>query len=186
MRERAEIRSLITMWVKTMEQSFKGQSLVIRKASVMDASAILILWQDAAKWLQAKGIDQWNPEGFTLERVIKYMNNGSDIYLAQLIDEYVGTFTITWKDPFIWGELDNSESGYIHKLAVDRKFKGLGIGHKLLRLAEDEIRKKGKKFIRLDCMADNIKLNQYYRDYGYQYIDRTDGEGWSANLYEKH
>ncbi|GAA0133994.1 hypothetical protein YSY43_08340 [Paenibacillus sp. YSY-4.3] len=97
----------------------------------------------------------------------------------------VGTYILTWSDPFIWQELDNAESGYIHRFAVHREYRGLDIGKYLLESAEQQIRLKGKSWIRLDCMAENPRLNQYYRDYGFQYIRRIDGEGWSANLYEK-
>lgn len=34
-------------------------------------------------------------------------------------------------------------------------------------------------------MADNERLNRYYLDAGYTHIRRFDGDGWSANLYEK-
>ncbi|WP_230873622.1 GNAT family N-acetyltransferase [Paenibacillus woosongensis] len=113
------------------------------------------------------------------------MNDGSDVYLAEWNNEIVGTYTLTWSDPLIWQELDNLESGYIHRFAVNRKYRGLDIGKYLLKSAEQQIRIKGKKWIRLDCMAENPRLNQYYGDYGFQYIRRIDGEGWSANLYEK-
>jgi ribosomal protein S18 acetylase RimI-like enzyme len=168
-----------------MKLDDEDQLLLIRSASLADAPIVLNLWQSSAKWLQSRGIDQWNPEKFTLESVLEFLKNGSDVYLAEINNEFVGTYLITWTDPFIWRELDNSESGYIHRLAVNRQFIGKGIGLKLLRSAEEQIRIKGKKYIRLDCMADNKRLNQYYRDSGYQYIRRIDGEGWSAHLYEK-
>lgn len=163
----------------------EDQAIIIRPASLDEAPIVFNLWLGSAKWLQAKNIDQWNPVRFALEHVIEYMNSGSDVYLAVMNNEFVGTYLITWEDPFIWKELDDSESGYIHRFAVSRQFKGMGIGIKLLRIAEEQIRSKGKKHIRLDCMADNERINQYYRDAEFQYVRRMDEEGWSVNLYEK-
>ena len=163
----------------------ENQKINIRPASRDDAPIILNLWKGSAEWLQSNDIDQWNPEEFNLERVLKFMNRESDIYLASIDNEIVGTYLITWQDPFIWKELDNSESGYIHKLAVNRNFKGKGIGLQLLRSAEEQIKGKGKRYVRLDCMADNIRLNQYYKDAGFQFVRRIEMNNWSAHLYEK-
>jgi ribosomal protein S18 acetylase RimI-like enzyme len=162
----------------------EDQDLKIRMATIEDAPTVLDLWQGAARWLQSKNINQWRPENFSLDKVHKYIA-GSDVYLAEMSREIVGTYLITWNDPFIWKELDNGLSGYIHKFSVSRKQKGMGIGLRLLRSAEEQIRNNGKEYIRLDCMADNERLNRYYRDAGFKYIRRIDGEGWSANLYEK-
>lgn len=160
-------------------------NLIIRPARGDEASAVLNLWQMSARWLNAKGIYQWRPEYFQIEKVMRFLNDGSEVYLAELDSQYVGTYVITWSDPHIWRELDCSEAGYIHKFAVNRDYQGLGIGGLLLKSAEEQIKLKGKTLIRLDCMADNARLNQYYEEHGYDFVRRMNGDGWSANLYEK-
>lgn len=70
-----------------------------------------------------KGSTKWRPEYFNLEQVLEFMNDGSDVYLAEWNNEIVGTYILTWSDPFIWQELDNLESGYIHRFAVNRKYR---------------------------------------------------------------
>ncbi|WIV20322.1 GNAT family N-acetyltransferase [Paenibacillus polygoni] len=169
--------------MKTSETS--NSSIVIRSASLSEAPIILNLWQNSAKWLNSKGIYQWRPEFFNVDQVIEFLTNGSDVYIAELNSEAVGTYIITWSDPYIWGELDNNDSGYIHRFAVNRDYIGKKIGYTLLKTAEQQIKTKGKTFVRLDCMAANNKLNAYYQDYGFNYIRTINGEGWSANLYEK-
>ncbi|WP_337100027.1 GNAT family N-acetyltransferase [Paenibacillus sp. YIM B09110] len=159
--------------------------VVIREAMHEDAETILNLWQSSARWLLANGIKQWRPEYFHLEQVIEFMNDGSNMYLAELNGVPVGTYVITWSDPYIWQELDSTDAGYIHRFAVNRDYKGSGIGSCLIRSAEEQIRQSGKSLVRLDCMAANPRLNQYYRDLGFKYVRRLDSEGWSANLYEK-
>lgn len=156
----------------------------IRRAHPEDARAVLAIWLDAAEWLQEKGIDQWHPSRFSLEGAVAAIRD-SEVYLAESGHEAVGTFLIAWSDSAIWGERDNAESGYIHRLAVRRDCKGMGLGLKLLRHAEREIARRGRRLVRLDCMADNERLNRYYRDAGYTHVGRLDADGWSANLYEK-
>lgn len=166
-----------------MEQ--RETELMIRLALPKEAPIILNLWQESARWLNSKEIYQWRPEYFNSEQVIEFMNDGSEVYLAEMNNQVVGTYTLTWSDPLIWKELDNPDSGYIHRFAVNRDFKGQNIGLLLLKSAEENIRHKGKTLIRLDCMADNLRLNQYYKDYGFQYIRRVELGSWSASLYEK-
>ncbi|MGC5770800.1 GNAT family N-acetyltransferase [Paenibacillus pabuli] len=163
----------------------RDTKLIIRQALPEEAPVVLNLWQESARWLNSKEIYQWRPEYFNLEQVIEFMTDGSEVYLAEMNHETVGTYTLTWSDPQIWKELDNPDSGYIHRFAVNRDFKGQDIGLLLLKSAEENIRHKGKTMIRLDCMADNLRLNQYYKDYGFQYIRRVELGSWSASLYEK-
>jgi len=165
-------------------QNLAHRPLNIRPATPDDAQDVLNVWMNAAEWLQSKGIDQWNPEQFSLDFVMACIRD-SEVFLAEAGHAIVGTYLLTWSDPSIWRELDNAESGYIHKLAVRRDFKGQGIGRLLLEHAENRIMEQGKRCIRLDCMADNERLNRYYLDAGYTYVRRFDGDGWSANLYEK-
>jgi Acetyltransferases len=160
------------------------RELRIRPASPEDARDVLAIWMSAAEWLRDRGIDQWNPSQFSLEAAAAAIRN-SEVYLAELGHEAAGTYLLAWSDVLIWKELDNAESGYIHRLAVRRDLKGMGLGLRLLRHAERQIAGRGKRFIRLDCMADNERLNRYYRDAGYTRVGRSDGDGWSANLYEK-
>ncbi|MNR41332.1 Acetyltransferase (GNAT) family protein [compost metagenome] len=109
----------------------------------------------------------------------------NDVFVALLNGEFVGCFSVQWKYEEIWGDKFHDNAGYVHRLVVARKFKGQGIGERLLSWAEIYIGKQGKDWLRLDCMADNPTLNEYYRSLNMDYRGRYDGRGWSANLYER-
>ncbi len=160
------------------------EGIRIRGATRADAETILGLWRRSAEWLLSNGIVQWRPEHFHPDNVLAFLSDGSDVYVAELDQVAVGTYVITWSDPVIWEELDDGESGYIHRFAVNRAYKGRGIGQALIRAAVNQIKQKGKKRVRLDCMADNPRLNRYYRELGFRFVRRLDASGWSANLYE--
>ncbi|MBD3922149.1 GNAT family N-acetyltransferase [Paenibacillus sp. PR3] len=160
------------------------KSLKIRHATHDEAPIVLELWQMSARWLNAKGIYQWRPEYFRLEQVVEFMDNGSDVYVAEHEGTIVGTYVLTWSDPMIWRELDHNDAGYIHRFAVNRDYKGLGMGTLLIHSAIEEIRRRGKKVVRLDCMAENPRLNQYYREFGFGFVRRLEFDNWAANLYE--
>lgn len=162
-----------------------GQSTLLRRAEPADLPSILALWLEASDWItHTLGIVQWKPGSFHLEGVTEHFRE-TDMFVAQEGDDIVGSFSVQWADPYIWGELDNDRSGYVHRLVVSRSYGGKGLGRQLLQGAESYIAANGKTHIRLDCMADNAKLNQYYRDCGFVYMGRADRRYFSASLFEK-
>ncbi|UJF35508.1 GNAT family N-acetyltransferase [Paenibacillus hexagrammi] len=158
--------------------------ITILRAAEDDLSDVLRLWLEAAEWLEVKGILQWRPNSFTQESVLEHYQK-TELYIAKLNETIVGSFSIQWSDEFIWEELNNNSSGYIHRLVVARNFKGMNLGIELLTWAERYIQSTGKKASRLDCMADNQHLNTFYRKAGYNYIKRINRKYWSASLFEK-
>lgn len=170
--------------MKTNEIITEVGEVYIIRASEDDLTIILKLWLEAAEWLSAKGIYQWKPNSFTLESVQEHYQK-TELFLAKLNDTVVGSFSIQWSDDFIWKELNNHDSGYIHRLVVSREHKGMSLGKKLLMCAEEYIKISGKKTSRIDCMADNERLNNFYKNAGYNYICRIDRKYWSASLFEK-
>ncbi|MFD1135927.1 GNAT family N-acetyltransferase [Paenibacillus urinalis] len=162
--------------------------LEVLPARLTDGPEILELWTGAARWIQAKGINQWHPDEFNLAQTEQLiMDRELEFFVAKTDGIIIGTLYICWSDPVVWGELnDAASSGYIHRFAVKRSHLGQGVGRELLLWAEDYIRIKGKKQIRLDCMADNERLNQYYVTSGYIHKKLLHWDnGWKINLYEK-
>ena len=57
------------------------------------------------------------------------------------------------------------EAGYIHRIAVRREARGLGV--ELLQMAERVTASSGRKSLRLDCFAGNDALCGYYERAGF-------------------
>lgn len=183
--KKERLKQVINKWIE-VTKDMKNIQIEVHRATEDESQIILDLWKGSARWIQSKGINQWNPDSLNINQVQECFNNGFEIYLARWNEEVVGTLYICWSDPILWEELDNDESGYIHRFAVSRDHAGNGIGKQFIRWAEDYIRDRGKKFIRLDCMAENARLNQYYLDAGYKHIRFLEWKnGWKINLYEK-
>ncbi|MFS0722407.1 GNAT family N-acetyltransferase [Paenibacillus sp. 1P07SE] len=162
-----------------------SESLAIRRATVDDVEGILFLLTDAARWIHtAHGFWQWRVESFTFENVHTFVQD-HEVFVALQGHELVGCFSVQWGYEIIWGEQYHEHAGYVHRLCVSRHRKGKGIGRELLRYAESYIHAQGKRWIRLDCMADNPSLNAYYTSLGFVRQGRFDAQFWSANLYEK-
>lgn len=162
-----------------------ADGLHIRRARHEDMRMLQALYMEAADWIRdTKGIRQWRPEMFSDAR-IEQLFREQDVYAAYMDGRLAGGFSIHWGFEEIWGDRYSEDAGHVHRLAVARAFKGLGLGSRLLQRAERIIGERGKTWLRLDCMADNPSLNAYYMRQGLRHCGRYDGDGWSANLYER-
>jgi len=159
--------------------STTSNDINFKLASNDDTSTIITLLKEVAQWLKDKDIDQW---GYLLsggddEEITDAISNG-DTYLVLKEDEVTGTFTISsqqseW-DLHIFGEDLLQNSLYLHRLAVRPSSMGLGIARKILHSIPSFIINK-KEYIKLDCVATNSKLNNFYKSNDFEYIGITDG-----------
>lgn len=161
--------------------------LTIRRAKSSEKNVVLAIKQDAARWLENKGIHQW--AGILMapgeDMVHKRVHEG-EVYLAFQGEDPVGTVSILWEDPISWGEKGkDGKAGYMHGLAVLRRYAGKAVGKEILRWAMDVIRSKNK-MIRMDCMAENPRINRYFKDLDFTYAGvSTLPSGFKVSLFEK-
>jgi GNAT superfamily N-acetyltransferase len=155
------------------------------EATDSDTSALLSLRDDAARWLLTRRIEQWRPGEipYSWERGGDY-----SVFVLWRGEDLVGTVTILWDDPVIWGE-QAVPAGYVHNLIVARPFGGQGLGLGLLQWAEDYVAESGRSLARLDCGAWGRRLRDLYESVGYRWV-RDQQYPWlepnlALSLYEK-
>jgi len=107
-----------------------------------------------------------------------------EVFLARIGNDVVGTITLQWSDPVFWNGA-SPDAGYVHKFAVVRAHAGRKIGEKMLRWAEKQALLAGKNYLRLDCLASNRIIRDYYEKVGYVHKCDVSPTGWRASLYEK-
>lgn len=158
--------------------------LQIRLAINTETKQIIQLLKEIATWLKSEEIDQWSyllSEGEDDEIEQAILN--SETYVAEYDKKLIGTFTISsilseW-DLNLWGNQVN-RSLYLHRLAIDIVHKGNGWGYEIIRWIEEEF--SGQyMYLRLDCVSNNPRLNQFYRECGFNFIGYSNG----FNKYEK-
>ncbi len=159
------------------------EQIRVVKAESQDLDTVLEILRDAASWLLSKGIDQWRPESFSRETIAEKIKLG-EVYLAKKNQQLVGTITLQWSDRFFWVD-DDTDAGYVHKLAIKPSYTGKGLGQQLLEWAEQTTKAAGKNYLLLDCMFENPRIRRYYEDAGFTFRGEVRGVGWNAALYEK-
>jgi len=156
----------------------------IIKAQQGDLDKVLEILDEASRWLSSKGLEtQWLASP-TFRQTIKDNIDRGEVYVVKDVKETVGTITLQWNDRKFWGDLP-PDAGYIHKLAIVRSRAGQHLGLRLLHWAEDKTRAESKRYLRLDCIASNKIIREYYEKAGFTHIRDTEMPGWKASLYEK-
>jgi ribosomal protein S18 acetylase RimI-like enzyme len=159
------------------------EDLVLRQARPADLDTVVSMLEEAARWMVRRGIEGWTPDGFSRDRIAVLIERG-EIYLAVLAGRPTGTFALQWSDRETWGDVPD-DAGYIHGLAIRREFAGTGLGREMLVRAEQMVSRSEREYLRLDCVADNEALNEYYRRAGFAYRGRAVVRGLAVALYEK-
>jgi len=159
-------------------------NLKVRQAGLHDVDIVLGILDEAAGWLKQREIPSvWKPGGFSGQSFLAQISHG-EVYVALVDDTAAGTFILQWSDSPFWGERP-PDSGYIHKLAVRPDFAGRGIGREMLRWAEARAKSAGKRFLRLNCMAGDRKIRDYYERAGFTHRGDVVEPRGRASLYEK-
>ncbi|MFF8536490.1 GNAT family N-acetyltransferase [Streptomyces sp. SAS_267] len=149
--------------------------LQFRLAETADLATLVRLRDDAAHWMLAHGITgQWQPGQLDEEHFRRAMTRG-EVWIAEADGRVAGAWELWWEDEDAWGP-QPPVAGYVHRLMVDRSSARPGTGRLLLRAAERRVAATGRGTVRLDCLADNARLNDYYLDAGYRIVGHKAGK----------
>ncbi|MFF8727990.1 GNAT family N-acetyltransferase [Streptomyces sp. NPDC015171] len=150
-------------------------TITLREGGPDDLPVLLGMLDSSVEWLVAQGrTAQWGTrplsrsEG-TVAAVTRAMAEGTT-YLAEVDGAPAATLTLTDGPGAYLSHLPapGEPERYIHWLASDRRFKGLGAGSALLAHAAEETRRAGVGLLRVDCYAGgDRRLVAYYEANGF-------------------
>jgi|SRR5438876_4305931 len=137
-------------------------------AKAEDLDMILEILNEAARWVVSRGRKGWKPGSFSSQSINEQIER-EEVYSGRIGGEIVGTITLQWRDKMFWAETPQ-DAGYIHKLAVRPAYGGKGIGLQLIRWAENQASTIRKRYLRLNCLASDRGLCDYYEKAGFKHI----------------
>jgi len=140
--------------------------LGVGPAAPDEAPRLLELREQAAGWLQDKGVRQWLPGEVSLDEICQQVDNGQWFVLRRAGTIVAGLRLLAADEP-VWG-LQPANAAYLHDLLVDRRHAGKELGAALLNWAERHARAAGLSYLRLDCLASNTTLRSYYAAAGFE------------------
>ncbi|MDQ8733954.1 GNAT family N-acetyltransferase [Paenibacillus sp. LHD-38] len=160
------------------------------QAKPEDTEAVLQLLVQTAEWLRSKGSKQWSGllHGEDSHQTQEAIKRG-EVYIFLQGSMLAGMVMLmqqesAW-DRGLWGDEGHESSVYLHRLNINREAAGKGLGEAIVRWSDSGIHFPGKDRIRLDCIASNAKLNQFYLDCGYEFKGSASNEISTFNKYEK-
>ncbi len=149
-------------------QTDKTYDIEIIRTTKEDLADIFWLFKQAMELQGKNGYRVWdNIDKIGLEKDIENrlqykILKGNDILCI---------FSIQHNDPFIWRDRDQNDAIYLHRIVVNPKFKGQKQFEKVLNWAKQFARQNNLKFIRMDTWADNEKIIDYYKSFGFEFIE---------------
>lgn len=146
-------------------------TLRIISAQPDDLPRYIDLLEEVADWLASRGIRQWRPGTFRLS-VDFYAESIrlGEVQLAFCGDALVGTLRLLLEEPIVWPEVVEDDAVYLYNVAVRRTWADQQLGRRLLEWASHRASSLGRRCVRLDCVADNAFLRDYYTQAGF--VDR--------------
>jgi len=163
-------------------------NLKFKIAESNDLQTVLAVLRDAALWLEAKNIDQWQNYINPVDDLREWIEQGisdREVFLIYLDEKAIATFRLLWADLRFWPDKNDGRAGYIHSFAVITEFRGQGLGDIVLQWIEAKCLKRKKEYLRLDCSAKNPGLQKYYRDQGFQVVETREAQGYLNVFFEK-
>jgi ribosomal protein S18 acetylase RimI-like enzyme len=157
------------------------QGAVLVRTDEDGLPAVLDVLEDAAGWLASIGHEAWPVGSFaaagTRERrqVVDALETG-ELYLVTIAGDPAATMSLFEQDERFWPGAPRNAL-YVHKLAVRRRFAGIGVGEAMLAWAERRARERRKPYLRLDTDPDNPGILAYYERHGFRRVgDAVDGD----------
>ncbi|MBQ3352681.1 GNAT family N-acetyltransferase [Candidatus Saccharibacteria bacterium] len=133
------------------------------------------------EWFKDNEIKQWSKylQNHPKEEFLEAIEN-KNFYIIKVNNELVAGFEISTNSKD-WND-DTTPAYYIYKVVTKVGHKDLGqiIFDKCKELAKRD----GKKYLRLDCLKSNEKLNKIYEEHNFKLVRYGKNDKYSYSLRE--
>jgi len=138
-------------------------NITIKQANENDIPVIEDILLDAVNHF---GI--WSKERVSWKEGLSKDFAPEDFHIAYIDGNPAGCMALVDFAPFFWTEpVKKGESLFLRRLAVKRFASGRNFSKNLLEYAVNKCREKNIKTLRLDCDANNDKVNKIYKSFGF-------------------
>ena len=141
---------------------------IVVKAKKKDLDIICQLFEAAILFQKLNDYTGWN----SYDR--QYLQTDIEKGLLFKIisgEDIICIFCICYRDELIWRAMENGNALYLHRIVLNRQFKGGKAFPKVLEWALVHAAEKHLDNIRMDTWAVNEKIINYYKSYGFAFIE---------------
>lgn len=139
----------------------------IELANLNNLDAILKLYSERIEWFRENSIKQWSAYEKNHPKIefIEAINQRS-YYILKKDNEIIAGFELS-TDSRLWND-KTTDAYYIYKVVTKVGYKNIGkqLFAKCIEIAKED----NKKYLRLDCLRMNKKLNKIYEQHNFRLI----------------
>lgn len=147
-------------------------SFMVEMTNLSDLPVVLWMFEQAMA-VNKPGYKVWPT--IDTAALQKDIENGLQYKLIQT-NQIRCVFSVQFSDPFIWGDRDRTDAVYLHRIVVHPDFKGQRQFDCVLEWAKGLSRQRKLSCIRMDTWADNDRIINYYKSFGFAFVGvRTTG-----------
>lgn len=139
----------------------------ILNSTTDDLKAIFELYDAAIAHQKAVSNMHWLPFD---EQMVKMEITENRQWKLVMDGQIACVFATAYTDAAIWGEKDIDPSVYIHRIVTNPDFRGRNFVGAIVEWSKQHGKALGKKFVRLDTWAENLKLKAVYLRNGFQFL----------------
>ncbi|HEX8040677.1 MAG TPA: GNAT family N-acetyltransferase [Chryseosolibacter sp.] len=140
----------------------------VRNTEPRDADQIFTLFDLSVQYQEQKGYPSWR--NYDKHSILQDIKDKAQYKVV--VDSTIGiVFSIGYSDKVIWRELDQGNSLYLHRIVVNQAYKGRKLFGTILSWAIEHCRQKHLASIRMDTWADNPTIINYYKSFGFTFIE---------------
>jgi ribosomal protein S18 acetylase RimI-like enzyme len=143
-------------------------NIKIVKAEPDDVSLVCDLFEKAIHFVKISNYIGW--KNYDVDFIKTDIGNGL-LYKIVVDAEVAGIFSVCYTDKLIWRERETGNAMYLHRIVLNRDFKGVKIFNIVLDWAIRHAALRNLDCVRMDTWADNEKLINYYKTYGFRFIE---------------
>lgn len=133
-----------------------------------DLNFIYFLFQEAINFQKKNNFIVW--KGYDKKVLKKDIENKLQ-YKILINEEIACVFSICYSDPYIWREMENGDAVYIHRMVVSPGHHGKKHFDKVLNWVLTDAKQKKLKFVRMDTWAENRRIIEYYKSFGFKFLE---------------
>ncbi|MBZ0247846.1 MAG: GNAT family N-acetyltransferase, partial [Cyclobacteriaceae bacterium] len=133
-----------------------------------DLDTIYGLFESAIAYQRKNTYPVW--KGYDKIALIKDIEEGNQ-YKITMGKDIAMLFSVCYSNPLIWGERENGNALYLHRIVVNPAYKGNKLFAMVLAWSIFHGRLNKIPFIRMDTWADNPIMINYYKSFGFYFVD---------------
>ncbi|MGQ7947329.1 GNAT family N-acetyltransferase [Flavobacterium sp. WC2509] len=146
----------------------KTEAYLIENTSTTDLDLIYSFFEEAITYIKKNNYVGWTTYD---KNCIKQDISKKLQFKIKIENDILCIFSICFSDALIWRKMEKGDAIYLHRIVVNPKLKGQKQFEKILKWVIELANKKELKYVRMDTWADNSNIIEYYKSYGFQFIE---------------